>query len=257
VTVVAGKCDEYPETVWKAFAFGAAFTALFVVIADVLRPDWVTSALVFTSIVVVLAVGAASALAAVYVPAFARLFLRKSRAAVAVAQYANDQFMTRALFATPGRNALLVVVLDDRLDHPPVRLDAVGERIANHIHHALEKPIVGCRLGDAAGCQIVQVRTFRPGKDVDDIGGESRVRRQQVVLHHQGVVDRVESTLAQRRKPGIGGIRDQRFYVGRIDLDADGGGDLACDHEVLHLLSLPDRDDVGRRLVLFDMLVAG
>ncbi len=126
VTIVTTKSDEYPEIVWKAFAFGAVFTALFVVIGDVLRPDWVTGAQLFTSIVAVLAVGALCALGAVYVPAFARLFLRQSRAAVEVAQYANDQFMARELFATPGRNALLVVV--SMLEHRVVILPDKGLR---------------------------------------------------------------------------------------------------------------------------------
>jgi len=126
VTVVTAKSDEYPEIVWTAFAFGAAFAALFVAVADALRPEWVTSALVFSSVVAVLAVGALCALATVYVPAFARLFLRKSRAAVEVAQYANDQFLQRELFATPTRTALLVVV--SLLEHRVVILPDKGLR---------------------------------------------------------------------------------------------------------------------------------
>ena len=43
-------------------------------------------------------------------PAFARLFLRKSRAAVEVLQYAKMQFLDRELFATPNRTAILVLV---------------------------------------------------------------------------------------------------------------------------------------------------
>ena len=44
VTIVVGKCDVYPEIVWKAFALGASLAALVVVVGDVVRPDWVTSA---------------------------------------------------------------------------------------------------------------------------------------------------------------------------------------------------------------------
>lgn len=126
VTVVTARSDDYPEVVWRAFALGASLTALAVAIADVARPDWVTSALVFTSLVVVLAVGALCALATIYVPAFARLFVRKSRAAVEVAQYANDQFLERELFATPGRTALLVLV--SLLEHRVVVLPDKGLR---------------------------------------------------------------------------------------------------------------------------------
>lgn len=126
VTVVTSKSDEYPEVVWKAFALGASLTALLVAIADVVRPDWVTTGLVFTSVVIVLAAGAACALATVYIPAFARLFLRKSRAEVEVAQYANDQFLERELFATPARTALLIVV--SMLEHRVVVLPDKGLR---------------------------------------------------------------------------------------------------------------------------------
>lgn len=126
VTVVTSRSDEYPDVVWKAFALGASLTALLVAIADVLRPDWVTTALVFTSVVIVLAVGATCALATVYVPAFARLFLRESRAAAEVAQYANGQFLERELFATPGRTALLIVV--SMLEHRVVVLPDKGLR---------------------------------------------------------------------------------------------------------------------------------
>ena len=43
VTAVVGKCDGYPEIVWKAFALGASLAALVVIALDVVRPDWATS----------------------------------------------------------------------------------------------------------------------------------------------------------------------------------------------------------------------
>ena len=95
-------------------------------IADVLRPEWVDQRPRPHVHRAVLAVGVACALDDVYVPAFARLFLRKSRAAVEVAQYANDQFLERELFATPERNALLVVV--SMLEHRVVILPDKGLR---------------------------------------------------------------------------------------------------------------------------------
>ncbi|MFO1311209.1 MAG: TPM domain-containing protein [Burkholderiales bacterium] len=110
VTVVVGKCDVYPETVWKAFALGASMAALAVAIGDVVRPDWVTSTVVITSIVAILAAGALCALASVYVPGFARLFLRDARATVEATQYAKVEFLERQLFATKGRTAILVLV---------------------------------------------------------------------------------------------------------------------------------------------------
>ena len=110
VTMVVGQCDVYPETVWKAFALGSSLAALAVAIGDLVRPDWVTSTAVVTSIVAILAIGALCALAGVYVPAFARLFLRDIRATVEATQYAKVQFLDRQLFATRERTAILVLV---------------------------------------------------------------------------------------------------------------------------------------------------
>ena len=110
VTMVVGKCDAYPETVWKAFALGASIAALVVTVGDVVQPQWATSAAIVSSIVAILAIGALCALASVYVPGFARLFLRDSRAALEASQYAKVQFLDRQLFATTKRTAILVLV---------------------------------------------------------------------------------------------------------------------------------------------------
>jgi putative membrane protein len=110
VTLVVGKADVYPETVWKAFALGAALTGLVVTIGDLLRPDWITGTAVLWSAAAILGVGALAGLTSVYVPAFARLFLRDSRATLEVSQYAKVQFLERELFATSSRTAVLLVV---------------------------------------------------------------------------------------------------------------------------------------------------
>ncbi len=110
VTMVVGKCDVYPETVWKAFALGASIASLVVAISDIVRPDWITSTVVLTSVVAILGVGALCALASVYMPGFARLFLRDSRAALEASQFAKVQFLDRQLFATKERTAILVLV---------------------------------------------------------------------------------------------------------------------------------------------------
>ena len=52
----------------------------------------------------------ACALACVFVPAFARLFLRETRSEVEVRQYAESFFSRRGLFATPRRRSVLVLV---------------------------------------------------------------------------------------------------------------------------------------------------
>lgn len=110
VTMVAAKSDNYPEAVWKAFALGASLAALVVAIGEVLHPDWVTTGAVLTAAVTILGVGAACALAAVYVASFARLFVRASRATLEVAQHAKAQFLDRGLSATRERTAILLLV---------------------------------------------------------------------------------------------------------------------------------------------------
>ncbi len=110
VTLVAGKADVYPETVWEAFALGAALAGLAVAVGDLLRPDWVTAAAALWSALAILGSGAVAAAASVYVPAFARLFLRESRAALEVGQYAKVAFLERGLAATATRTAILVLV---------------------------------------------------------------------------------------------------------------------------------------------------
>ena len=110
--MIVGKADVYPETVWKAFSLGAAMTALGVAIGELLRPvsAWNSSWEAFTAALVILGVGACCAALCVYWPAFARLFLRESRASLEVSQYARTQFLERELFATPSRTAILMLV---------------------------------------------------------------------------------------------------------------------------------------------------
>ena len=110
VTLVAGKADVYPETVWEAFALGASLAALAVAVGDLLRPDWVTTGAALWAAFTILGTGALAAAASVYVPAFARLFLRASRAELEVSQYAKVAFLERGLSATATRTAILVLV---------------------------------------------------------------------------------------------------------------------------------------------------
>jgi putative membrane protein len=110
VTLVTAKSDTYPEAVWKAFALGASLTALVVAVGEVLHPEWVSTSAVLSAAVTILGVGAACALATVYVPAIARLFVRPSRAAVETLQLARARFLERGLFATRERTAVLLLV---------------------------------------------------------------------------------------------------------------------------------------------------
>ncbi|HET9046222.1 MAG TPA: TPM domain-containing protein [Casimicrobiaceae bacterium] len=109
VTAVTGKSDGYPEVVWKAFALGVAVTALIVVALDVVRPDWVTAHYTWFNVMPILAVGVVSALLAIAVPEYARLFLNRVRAAGEVRQYAQAMFLERQLFRTRARCGVLVL----------------------------------------------------------------------------------------------------------------------------------------------------
>src|SRR5450631_4346178 len=79
VTAVVGKADHYVELPWKAFALGAVLAALAVVMADLLRPDWVGAHVALMHVVTILGVGGANALLAIFVPAYARVFLTNLR----------------------------------------------------------------------------------------------------------------------------------------------------------------------------------
>jgi putative membrane protein len=110
VTAVIGKADSYVELPWKAFALGTALAGLVLVVADTLSPRWAgaENALIFA--VAILGAGAASALLAVAAPPYARLFLRTTRRDLEVRHYAQAFFLRRELFATRGRNGILLLV---------------------------------------------------------------------------------------------------------------------------------------------------
>lgn len=110
VAAVIGKCDAYPEIPWKAFALGAAMAALAAVMLDWLRPAWPSQhgAVLYT--LIVMGAGAACALLAVFVPAFARLFLDAAVCDAETRQYAASFFLAHDLSRTQERNGILILV---------------------------------------------------------------------------------------------------------------------------------------------------
>jgi putative membrane protein len=103
LAAVVPRSDSYVELPWKAFALGASLGALGVVAADVSAPAVLHA-------VAMLGSGAIGALLAIFVPPFARLFLREARSHAEVKQYAESLFLRRELFATRGRTAVLILV---------------------------------------------------------------------------------------------------------------------------------------------------
>ncbi len=132
VTMVVGKSDVYPEIVWKAFALGTSLAALAVSLWDFALPGWHTAGAALAAALVILGAGAASATVSLYVPAFARLFLRDARAALEVTQYAEVQFLGREMFATAERTAILL--LASLLERRVVLLADSGLRRRIHQH---------------------------------------------------------------------------------------------------------------------------
>lgn len=110
VTAVVGKSDTYDELPWKAFALGASLAACGVVLSDVLRPDWITAQTALLHAVVILATAGATALLAVFVPAIGRLLLRTARSELEVRHHAQSLFLTRKVFGTKRRTAVLLFV---------------------------------------------------------------------------------------------------------------------------------------------------
>jgi putative membrane protein len=110
VTAVVGKADTYAELPWMAFALGVSLAALAVVALDWARPDWLGAHVALAAAVTVLAAGGGSALLAIFVPAYARLFLRTSVRDLEVRHYAQSLFLRRELFKTRSRNCVLILV---------------------------------------------------------------------------------------------------------------------------------------------------
>jgi putative membrane protein len=153
VTAVIGKADAYVELPWMAFALGATLAAFAVVVADRLHPDWSTANSALMNTLATLGTGAASALLAVLVPAYARLFLTASRRDVEVHHYAQSLFLRRELFKTRARNAILILV--SRFERkveilPDVGLhDGIGESDWRKVISRMTPSLARSKLADA------------------------------------------------------------------------------------------------------------
>lgn len=111
VAAVVGRCDAYPEIPWKAFALAASMTALVAVLSGQQGALAATSWPGLLAVVVaLLGAGAVAALATVFFPPFARLFLDSARRDAEVRQYAESFFLGRDLVRTRQRSAVLLLV---------------------------------------------------------------------------------------------------------------------------------------------------
>ena len=115
VAAVVARADAYPELPWRAFALGASLTGLAALAIDIGRPDWLSAQALLGQTLAILGGGALAGITAAYLPAFAKLFLGTERAKSEVRQCAESLFLTRELFATRRRDAVLVLV--SRFEH--------------------------------------------------------------------------------------------------------------------------------------------
>jgi putative membrane protein len=155
VAAVVPRCDSYPEVVWKAFALGAALAALVVVLLDLARPDWMSVYAALSHVLPIIGIGAASALLAVAVPAYARLFVNRFRVDGEVRQHAQAMFLTRQLFRTRARNGVLL--LASLFEHKvevlaDIGFDGrIGEPEWHTVVEAMTPLLATHRPGDALG----------------------------------------------------------------------------------------------------------
>ena len=110
VAAVERRSDLYPEVPWCAFALGASLASLGTLVVDLLHPGWTTPAALLAQAVSILGAGLLVTLMAMLLPGIARLLIRRGRMQQEVRQRAEVVFLARELFATPGRDALLVLV---------------------------------------------------------------------------------------------------------------------------------------------------
>lgn len=110
VLAVIKRSDAYAEIPWKAFALGASLAGLWVLLMNISWPLASSGAAVLLAVVTVLAAGAGLALLCIVIPDFARLFLHAHRADVETRQYAESLFLSRQLFATRERQAVLLLI---------------------------------------------------------------------------------------------------------------------------------------------------
>jgi len=110
VLAVIERSDAYAELPWKAFALGASIAGLLVLVMNLLWPLTSPGTAALLAIIMILAAGAGFALLSVMVSDFARLFLHSHRAEVETRQYAGSLFLSRQLFATRERKAVLLLV---------------------------------------------------------------------------------------------------------------------------------------------------
>jgi putative membrane protein len=192
LVAVVGKCDCYPEIPWKAFALGAAAGAQLDLLQWLWHPIWSASWATMAHVAFVLGLGALAALATIFWPGFARLFLDRGRSESETRQYAQAFFLERDLARTSARTALLVlvgvferqvVILPDRGVARRLTADALASAIApmtdplrrgDHFQALLAGVTHLAALLREAGFQAPEGRTDQIPDELVQLKGEAR-----------------------------------------------------------------------------------
>ena len=109
VVAAIERADVYHGLRWRAFAFGVAISALLVALTGTLRTAWIPAHAAFWAASVILGAGLLCALVSTLSPPVARLFLEPLRTEAEVRECGASIFLERALFATRGRTAVLLL----------------------------------------------------------------------------------------------------------------------------------------------------
>ncbi|MBK6345363.1 MAG: hypothetical protein IPF68_05400 [Bacteroidales bacterium] len=110
VLATTKRSDSYIEIPWKAFSLGVSVSGLPVFFIGLFLPLWVTNTTILLSITGMLAPGILLALSTTVFRSVARLFLSKHRKETETLQYARSLFLSRELFATKERKAILLLI---------------------------------------------------------------------------------------------------------------------------------------------------
>jgi putative membrane protein len=177
--VIVSRADAYPEIPWKAFAIGAAFSALLAMAYAIYLPAGAAAhAGVLVSSVTIS--GASLAALTLFVPGLARLFVARPRAEGEVRQYAEAMFLQRGVFETRERVGLLLLIARFEREAALVADTAIRRHIPDHQLAAAAaqiKPLLA-RNRMAAACAVclnavtlqleARLTSSRAGDDITD-----------------------------------------------------------------------------------------
>lgn len=181
VLATIGRCDNYAEVPWKAFAVGASAAGLLIFLLDLFLLRWTTNTTVLFSLAIILLSGAGLSLLTILFPCFAGLFIARNRKEFETMQYAESLFLSRELFATEGRRGILLLI--SRFEKQVVILPDKGVR--NYFKNDVMESIISNMIPDLRKNKISIaletglneiVKAFSPplpeGLDINELSNE-------------------------------------------------------------------------------------